>query len=209
MSCQKHWITGVLLFTLRPIDVQFAQLPEALQAVRDEPVVGHCLRHASATGYVQLRSTASKRTLCEQPVLHPLFVMCGVLASLVIAPVAKAAVVIKVDDVDCEAGGQRCKARKRDLFRGIEGVTLVALRDGDGVLVVVGCDALVVLGFELTVDQAELGDGSADVEVKAISAHLDFLPEVIVDHVAQLARQCEVFEDHVGVAGGWYWYHGV
>ena len=126
--------------------------------------------------------------------------MRGVLASLGIAPVAKAAVVIKVDDVDCEAGGQSCKAWKRDLFRGVVGVALVALRDGDGVLVVVGCNALVVLGFELTVDQAVLGDGSADVEVKAISALLDFLPEAVVDHVAQLARQCKEFEDHVGVA---------
>lgn len=63
MSFQKHWISGFLLSRPQPVDVQFAELPEALQAVCDKPVVGHCLRHASATGYDQIHFAASKRTL--------------------------------------------------------------------------------------------------------------------------------------------------
>ena len=127
-----------------------------------------------------------------------------------IAPVAIAAVAVKVDYLDCEAGRQSCKAWKSNLIRGakggVKGVARVALRDGDGVLVAVGCNALVVLDFELTVDQAELGNDSADVEAKKIGVLLVVFPEVVVDHVAQLARQRKELECHFGVAASWYWY---
>lgn len=59
MSFQKRWISGFLLPRTQSVYIQFAELPEALQAVCDKPVVGHCLRHASGTGYGQIHFAAS------------------------------------------------------------------------------------------------------------------------------------------------------
>lgn len=203
MSCQKHRITSILLLRLRPVDVQVAEFSKALQKVCDEPVVGHCLRDAPATGHAQVHLAGLKRGIRKKPVAHPLPVMRGVLASLVAAPVASTAVVISADDGDGQAGRLSCKTRERYLFRGVVGAGIVELRDGDSVVVLVGCDTLVVLGFKLLVDEAKLRDGSADVEAKVIGLLFDLLPEVVVDHVAQLSRQGEELEDHLGIAGSW------
>jgi hypothetical protein len=175
-----------------------------LQKARDKPVVGHSLRHAPATGHAQVHLAGLKREIRKKPMSHPFSVMRGVLASLVTAPVTSTAVIVFADDVDGQAGRLSCKTGKRDLLRGVAGTVVVKLRDSDSVLVLVCCDALFVLGFELTVDQAKLEDGSADVEAKVICVLLDILPEVIVDHVAKLGRQCEELEECLGVAGSWH-----